>query len=267
MLVALALASLIAACGGDDEKQASKAVLAAFELSGPSDKAKMSGPESIAAGAVQVAFKNSTKDDAGVTLVRVEGDHTAAQAVEAGEAWGDGGKPLPDWVRFVGGVTSIRPGGTFTSVQTLPAGTYAAVDINTNAFRPLEVTGEGDGDLPATDARIEAREYSFAVSGLKAGKDQVLFTNQGKEPHFALMAPIKPGKTIEDVRVALKREGGESPIDEKKTVSTGVLDGGQSQVVDVTLATGKYAFVCFVPDRKGGQPHAFLGMVSEGIVE
>jgi hypothetical protein len=199
--------------------------------------------------------------------VRIEGDHTAAQAVKAGEAWGDEGKPLPDWVRFVGGVTSIRSGGTFTSVQSLPEGNYAAVDINTNAFTPLEVTGGGDGELPATSAKIEAKEYSFDVSGLESGNARVLFTNEGKEPHFALMAPIKPGKTIEDVRESLREERGEPPIDEQKTVSTGVLDGGESQVVDVTLRKGKYAFVCFVPDRKGGQPHAFLGMVSEGVVE
>jgi hypothetical protein len=54
---------------------------------------------------------------------------------------------------------------------------------------------------------------------------------------------------------------------EEKTLSTGVLDGGESQVVDVTLTRGKYALVCFVPNREGGQPHAFLGMVSEGVVE
>ena len=265
---ALALTGLIAGCGDDDEEAvASEAGVAAFELSGSGQGVKMSGPRSVEAGAVQVDFKNSTKDDAGVTLVRVEGGHTAAQAVKAGQAWGEGDQSLPDWVRFVGGVSSVRSGGTSTSVQSLPQGNYAAVDINTSAFAPFEVAGDGDGELPATNARVEARDYSFEASGLEAGKGRVLFTNTGKEPHFALMAPIKPGNTLEDVRKSLESEEGEPPIVLEKTVSTGVLDGGESQVVDLELVKGKYAFVCFVADRKGGPPHAFKGMVSEGVVE
>jgi hypothetical protein len=37
-------------------------------------------------------------------------------------------------------------------------------------------------------------------------------------------------------------------------------------VIDLELKRGKYALVCFVPDRKGGPPHAFKGMISEGFV-
>ena len=46
-----------------------------------------------------------------------------------------------------------------------------------------------------------------------------------------------------------------------------MLDGGREQVVDLELRKGAYALVCFVPDRKGGPPHAFKGMVSETVVE
>jgi len=267
----LVLGLAIGACGeGDDEKEASRAVLAAFELTGSGDKAKMSGPKSLEAGVVRVSFRNATDDNGGVTLIRVQGGHTAAEAVRAGEAWGDGRKPLPEWVRFVGGVAEVQqPGRSVTSVQNLSAGTYAAVDIGTNAYVGFEVTGEGDGDLPTTSGRIEAKDYSFKTIGLKAGKSRILFTNEGKQPHFALAVPIKPGKTIEDVREALKEEegGGEPPVIEKESVSSGILDGGERQVVDLTLRKGKYALVCFVANRTGGPPHAFLGMVSEGIVE
>ena len=94
------------------------------------------------------------------------------------------------------------------------------------------------------------------------------FTNYGKEPHFALAAPIKPGNTIEDVEKSLKSDSGpDAPIIEDKTVSTGILDGGRSQVVDLELQKGDYVLVCFVGDREGGPPHAFKGMVSEAVVE
>lgn len=277
MTLRLALAACVtagaltfAACGDDedDEKEASEAVLAAFELTGTGDKLKMSGPSSVEAGVVRVDFKNSSNDDGGATILRIDGAHTAAEAIKAGQAWGDGGKTLPDWVRFVGGTATVRPGRSASSVQNLPAGNYAGVDINTNAYTAFKVSGEGDGELPSTDATITAREYSFETSGLKAGDGQVLFTNEGKEPHFALAAPIKPGKTLADVRKSLQEEeaSGPPPIIEKETVETGVLDGGESQVVDLKLRKGKYALVCFVPDRKGGPPHAFKGMVSEATV-
>ena len=64
-----------------------------------------------------------------------------------------------------------------------------------------------------------------------------------------------------------KSESGPPPIIEDKTVSTGILDGGRSQVVELELQKGPYAIVCFVADRKGGPPHAFKGMVSEGTAE
>jgi hypothetical protein len=46
-------------------------------------------------------------------------------------------------------------------------------------------------------------------------------------------------------------------------VSTPVLEGGAKQLITLELESGKYALLCFVPDRAGGKPHAFLGMVSE----
>jgi hypothetical protein len=265
-LSACLLAVPIAACGEDDEKEASKSVLAAFEFSGKGDKAKLTGPGSVDAGAVRVNFKNSGKEDAGVTIIRIDGGHTAAEAVKAGGAWGEGGKSLPDWVRFVGGASSVSPGASFSAVQVLTPGNYAGVDINSNKYKAFEVKGDGGGELPSTSAEIVAREYSFEAQGLKAGKSRVRFTNEGKEPHFALAAPIKPGKTIDDVRKAIRTEEGEPPIIEKETVATGVLDGDRSQVVDLQLRKGRYALVCFIPDRKGGPPHAVKGMVSEGVV-
>jgi hypothetical protein len=254
----------LAACGDDEKEEASGAAVARFEFSG--DRAKLSGPQSVEAGAVRVTFKNSGKDDAGVTVVRIGGDHTPAETVEAGKAWGDQGKPLPEWIRFVGGVSQVGPGGTFSAVQELTAGNYVGVDIGSNEYVPFKVTADGGGEVPSPTATIEAVEYGFATKGLKAGKGQVRFTNSGKEPHFAFAAPIRKGKTIEDVRKALTSEEGPPPIVEEEGVSTGILDGGFSQVIDLELKRGKYALVCFLPDRKGGPPHAFKGMISEGVV-
>jgi hypothetical protein len=263
VLVVLVLSLFVVACGDDDDSDESEAVAAAFEFSGK----EMTGPSSVEAGAVEVTFTNSADDDAGVTIIRVEGDHTAEEAVEAGQAWGDGGKPLPEWLTFEGGSSSVSPGKSFTAVQELTEGNYLGLDINSNEYVEFEATGDGDGELPSTSATIDAVDYSFEASGLTAGTQPVLFSNKGEEPHFALAAPIKPGKTIEDVEKSLKSESGPSPIIESETVSTGILDGGREQVVDLELRKGAYALVCFVPDRAGGPPHAFKGMISEAVVE
>jgi hypothetical protein len=267
-LAALALGLSVSACGDDEKKKggAAGAKTASFEMTGSGKQVKLSGPASIEAGAVRLEFKNRSKDTAGVQLVRIEDGHTAAEAIKAAQAWGDKGKPLADWVRLVGGVAEAEPGTTSSSVQDLSAGNYAGVDIGTNEYAAFEVTGGDGAELPTASSRIEAVEYSFKATGLEAGKLQVEFVNKGKEPHFALAAPIKAGKTIEDVRAFLKQEKGESPIIEKEGFSTGILDGGASQVVEINLRKGKIAMLCFVSDRKGGPPHAFKGMVSEGVV-
>lgn len=266
----------IGACGDEEEEQPAQQIqeqqrpaVAAFELTGAGKKAKMSGPSTVEAGLVQVDFRNSSGDDAGATIIRVEGTHTAAEAIKAGQAWGDEGKPLPDWIRFAGGSSEVAKGESDRALQVLEPGRYAALDINTNAFVEFEATGDGAGELPATTAKIEAKEYSFTTTGLKSGTQRVLFTNAGKEPHFALAMPIRKGFTLADVRKAVREEegSGPDPVVERDAVSTGILDGGGSQVVELDLKKGSYALLCFVPDRKGGPPHAFMGMVSEGVVE
>jgi hypothetical protein len=38
------------------------------------------------------------------------------------------------------------------------------------------------------------------------------------------------------------------------------------QTFEAEAESGTYALMCFVPDRKGGPPHAFKGMVSEARI-
>ena len=95
----------------------------------------------------------------------------------------------------------------------------------------------------------------------------MVFDNTGREPHFIAGLPIKQGKTIEDVKRFFRSEKGEPPIVEREAFSTAVIDGGVKQVVELDLKKGNYAFLCFVPDRKGGPPHAVKGMISEAVVE
>jgi hypothetical protein len=268
-LAAVALLAMVplAACGDDESSSSSKPKDVAIELKPSGKKAVMEVPDSVKAGTARITFTNSTKKEASGQLLRIKGDHTAKEVRVAGEGWGDKGKPLPDWVGLAGGTGSAKPGKSASVTQALPAGKYLAADLESNAFGEFEVTGSGGGDLPSTDATIDAKEYSFNSSGLKAGKSQVTFENKGKEPHFVVGLPIKSGKTIEDVKKFVKTEKGQPPVEEKRAFDAAVIDGGGKQVVTLQLHKGKYAFLCFIPDREGGPPHVAKGMVSEANVE
>jgi hypothetical protein len=276
-LAALALAAAfpLAACGDDDDGgdsgTADNPTSAAFELKPSGKKATMEGPSEIKAGVTRISFTNSTKDGGGVQLVRIEGDHTGPEALKAGDAWGEGGKPLPDWMLLEGGVPNTGPGKKTAVTQSLVPGKYIAADLESNAVAEFEVTGEKGEDISAPAATIAAKEYSFTASGLKAGQTEVTFENTGKQPHFVVGVPLKPGKTIEDAKKFFGTEDSkeEPPADENDPAAfdTAVTDGGNKQQLSLELKKGKYVLLCFIPDRQGGPPHVAKGMISEAVVE
>ena len=295
--VATALTLAAAGCGDDDgegsqEKAAPpKPTTMTVKISGDAKQPTLTVPKSVKGGLVTIEVTNEAKGDHGVQLVRAEDGHTPEEALAAAGAWGEQNKPLPDWAIVAGGVGSVGTGESETVTQSLPAGSYMAVDIDTNANAPFEVTG-GGGESPTASASISATEYAFEATGLKAGANEVLFENKGKEPHFIgdgvaplppappilidnkgkephfiAALPIKPGKTIADVKKFFRTEEGEPPILEEGSFDTAVMEGGDKQAIELELERGKYLLLCFVPDREGGRPHAAKGMISEASVE
>jgi hypothetical protein len=271
-MCAAATAALVAAGCGEDDKKPDKSANAAptavvLELTGTKKDPKMSAPASVKAGPAQISFKNSSQGADGAQIVRVEGNHSAEETLKAGNPWGDKGKPLPDWITLAGGVGDADPGETKTATQSLKPGNYYVIGLEGNATAPMKVTGTESGPAPSSAQKIDAVEYKFTASGLKAGKQQVLFENKGKQPHFIVGGPLKKGTTLEDAKKSFQKESGPPPIDEKSSFNTAILEGGTSQVANLDLKKGKYVFVCFIPDRQGGPPHVAKGMVSGGEVK
>lgn len=265
-LLALAAASGVSACGGSGGGQEQAPPLA-IQLSGDGRDLRFSVPKSVPAGLTRIEFKNAAKAEGGAQLVRADAGHTPEEGLRAAAAWAEEGRPLPPWVHTAGGVGPTAPKGTGSATQELRPGGYAVIETESNKSASFEVTGERQAAEPGSpEASIVASEYKFEPNGLRPGRSRVLFDNQGAEPHFVTGAPIKAGKTLDDVRRFAETEKGESPVDEKAFFSTAVIDGGERQVVDVDLKPGRYALLCFVSDRKGGPPHAAKGMVSEATV-
>ncbi len=266
----VAVLLLLAACGQGGSSEAQPLNL---ELTESRDKARYSGaPEEVPAGLARISLKNGGKGPHDAQMIRVDGEQSVQDVLRAIGGAMEGG-PIPPWLHTAGGVGTTGPGQTATAVQPLEEGTHYILDTNSEnpskgAQASFEVKGGGgDVEAPEAPATIVASEYKFETSGLKPGQNRVRFENAGKEKHHVVMGPIKPGKTIDDVRTFARTEKGEPPIAEEKFVGTAVLDGGMSQVIDLKLEKGKHAALCFISDSKGGPPHVAKGMIMEVDVQ
>ncbi len=218
-------------------------------------------PSSVASGLVQIRLRNEGRAPRKAQLWRIAGGHSVAQARRAT-------RPLPDWLRTAGGVALTEPGATGTTLQYLAPGRYyvAGVGGEQGTVAQLRVTGSAaEQSPPAVTARLDARDYSFRTSGLKAGSIAVDFRNTGREPHHVFLAPMRTGASLAEVTRFFNATTsvGVPPVLDSGTRETVVLEGGERQVTELDLSSGRYAMLCFVRDRGGGPPHTKLGMVAE----
>jgi hypothetical protein len=267
-----ALALAVTGCGkSEKEKLPDRGVGAQprslpINAAGTAKKINLTLPDSIRAGLTRIDFTNDAQGTHTLQFVRVTGQHSDADALKAGGAWAQKGKPLPAWLTPQGGTQPAASGVKNSTLQMLPRGHYVIFD--TDAKGPpivnatLEATGDVTGAVPGAPSRISAYEYGFKPVGLVSAGTRILIQNTGKQPHEVVAAPLKPGKTVGDLRSWAKRPKGPPPVEEKKSVHTPVFDSGQKAQIDLRLHKGKVALLCFVPDRSGGKPHAFKGMVA-----
>jgi hypothetical protein len=251
----------IAACGGEDAQSLT------FELEGSGKDVKVAAPDSAESGEAEVTLVNNADDGGELQLIRVEGDHSAAETIAALNGI-QSGKPFPDWFFAGGGVGVIGGGEEATVTKVLEPGTYYAFDLEASPPDPksvpaIEITGDEVEDDLSADATVSAFEYGFKEDGLSAGQTGIAFKNEGAQPHHLLISPLVGDATAADVEKAFKSEKGKPPIEEEGSTNSAVIEGGETQLIDLDLKPGRYAFYCFITDRQGGPPHALKGMVDE----
>jgi len=299
-LTAIALGAFaatgLAACGSDsgngngndnaDKKAAAPAKPATLAIT-TSDAGKrfaMQAPSSVKGGLVEVRFTNASKAPHEAQLVRIDGDHSAKELLDAVDT-GDKPAKIPDWLHAEGGVATTQPGQSGTATSNLPAGTYYVIDTETGnddnapapsrrgAIAKLTVAPGEDGTLPTTAATIKVvddgkERYKFETSGLTSGANTVTFENASKSPdalHHVVAFPIAKGKTLADVRKAFtaRNPSGPPPLDFANGTGTTVLDAGRSLVTTMTLKPGSYALLCFLNDRDDTKPHFLKGLLAK----
>ena len=294
ILAALAAAALVAGCGDDDDEAADDtATPVAFAITATAegkDEKALEFPSTLQAGLVEMKLTNEDTAPRSAQIIRVEGDHTVDDVLKIVDA--EEPQEIPTWMQDGGGLGSVAPGASATATQVLAPGKYVIWDDEGGDEAPgnselgakgeFMVTGEpSDAELPEVPATVTATDegtdgpeadetYSFEFEGLKAGTNQVRFENTGDQLHHALFFPMNEGATIKQVEEAFASEEepeGPPPVDFMNARGTTVIDGGIAQNVSLDLEAGKYAVVCFISDRDGGEPHAAKGMIEELTVE
>lgn len=273
-LGAVLLAAGLGACGGSsDDGGGDEPQKLTFTISKKGQKTAIEGPKSSETGLAEITLVNKGRVASDLQLVRVEGDHSAAEAAQAlGQVIE--GNASPEWFFAGGGVGTILPGKRQSVTQVLKPGTYygfytegEAGPINRPKPAVVEVSGEESDDEVEAALSVRAFEYGFKADTLTAGGVEVDFENTGSQPHHLIASKFAGNGTIEEAEKYLKTEKGKNPLTEQGFQATAVLEGGEDQALTLNLEPGRYAFYCFVSDRKGGQPHLFKGMIDEVTVE
>ena len=115
---------------------------------------------------------------------------------------------------------------------------------------------------------VETSNYKFAApESVPSGAVALRLNNAGPEPHQANVFKLNDGVDAGKVMAAAKADSSGLSLNSLGAYEGGpdAVDKGESQVVNVNLAPGRYAFMCLVPDAKG-RAHAGLGMVKEFTV-
>jgi hypothetical protein len=168
-----------------------------------------------------------------------------------------------DNTTFYGGLSAV---GQVSYKTVLPDGSYYAAQVNNPSAtaRTFQVAGGAHATLPATNQSVSMKEpdqFVVSGSGARLHRGPLRISNESGELHFAQFVQVKPGTTDADITAWFA--GGENPtVSGGAVLNFGTQSPGRASVVDVTLPSGTYALLDYIPDTTSGMPHAFGGMHS-----
>lgn len=238
-------------------------------------------PDHLPSGWVDVALHNSGKQEHQIAFIKL-GSMTLDQ-FKARLPKSDLTNLPPDTV-FVGGPNSAGPGQTVTASVHLDPGAYAvacfipdfAGDQKAHALHGMlkqvtvAATPQSVEQAPTTDGgTIQLSEFTFVVPPGFKGQGTVKIETVGTQVHELIIYRILPGKTFDEVKnYILGAASGKSPSGAPPFDDVGGVVGlgpHQTNYQKMSLAPGKYALLCFMPDTsvKDGLPHALKGMAQE----
>jgi uncharacterized cupredoxin-like copper-binding protein len=273
VVLAVALALLVAACGDDG---ANEVTVSGSEFAFDVDS------DDFVPGTNEIVFENDGEQVHHLQLIEILEGHSLPELLAAVGAVEEG-EPPPPWARFAGGVGQIAPGESASIIDELPAGTYALIclvpdpadgvpHVAKGMAATVTVSGdENDADIPEADITVTGTDdgagtsYAFAAPTVVDDGELVLeFTNGGSEPHEANLIRLEEGFTVEMLMEAFAAEGPPPQGPPPFTMVGGVqaVFPGVSQTARLDLDDGNYVLICYIPNAEG-VPHFARGMVKE----
>jgi hypothetical protein len=139
------------------------------------------------------------------------------------------------------------------------AGTDSA--LNGDSSKTASSATSNVAAAPAANVvTVTAKEYSFdAPAEIPAGLTTIRLVTEGKELHHATLVKLEDGKTFDDFKQAIQKQG---PPPAWMVMTGGPnppRPGGVSEETQM-LEPGNYVIVCFVPSPDG-MPHVAKGMM------
>jgi len=270
-LAALGGLTLLAACGDDDGGGTTKGTEVKVTLS----EFKIEMPTEVKGGPTTWTAKNTGTQEHQVTIGKLNAGVTAQQLFAALQQEGGEAAAL-QMVTLYGAPQSVAPGKSVTSSVDLPEGDYVALcfipdpadgvpHLAKGMAAEFKVAGSSSGTAIPDKPVVTLTEFKFDIPADVDWSKPVRIDNKGTQPHEIAIYKIADGKSIQDV-LAFLGGGVQGPPPFEPAGGITGMSPGTSAAVDLDLAAGKYAFLCFFTDPASGAPHFANGMQAEVTV-
>jgi hypothetical protein len=147
-------------------------------------------------------------------------------------------------------------------------GTEAGGDNGDTEESTAPATDEAPSPASNGELAINAVDFAFELPATApAGETNIVFTNNGEEPHELVMVGLSDEAPPITELIELSEKKAEEFFTGPPVGSDGPIEPGESKEISAELQPGNYGLVCFVESKTEKQPHAFLGMVNSLVVE
>jgi hypothetical protein len=252
-----AASGIVAAAAAQEPPQAVGITLSA-------SSAQITGAEALKQGYTKLTFKASGKGERGFAVFKLRPGVTRQQAETEAPKIDNPADAAKLGTFVASGFIEGRKTYT-TSILLDRTSEYALLDFTKKpGIRGWFATNDqsSNAPVPAPDARVTLRDYSFggATTLPRDGTVQVL--NTGKVLHHTLIFPLRKGvdtkKLVRDIKAG--KEPG-SAFAGPPSALTEIVSPKTTNDVEERLTPGKNLLVCFLQDTPKKPPHAALGMV------
>ena len=190
-----------------------------------------------------------------------EGPPTAAQLEQYAELAPDDLRPAVESLGAAFAAAGDDLGAVFSDPEASAAlEQITEFEATTCALGTAQDASVNEIDPDATRIDVVASDYHFdAEYPTEPGRYSFVITNEGVEPHLAILARLEDGVSVED---AMASEGEEGITE---MFESDMAPPGEETVITAELTAGNWILVCPIPDAEG-TPHVALGMVHDFTV-